>query len=120
MPPSESLRNSKEFRLVYSTGAKYEDALMAVFVRPNGLGYHRLGITASRKYSLRAVDRNRAKRLLREAFRLNESNLAGVGLFCDWVINPRRSLMNKKVHAPVNSFRDIIFRVRRDRIGSSS
>lgn len=35
----------------------------------NGLGYPRLGITVSRRVSLRATVRNRIKRAAREAFR---------------------------------------------------
>jgi ribonuclease P protein component len=37
----------------------------------------RLGVVVSRRTFRRAVDRNRAKRLLREAFRLNRGRLQG-------------------------------------------
>lgn len=43
--------------------------LVNVRSRPNGLGHPRLGMVAGRKALRRAVDRNRSKRLLREAFR---------------------------------------------------
>lgn len=107
-----SLRNSKEFRRVYNTGAKYESELLVVFVRRNDLGRHRLGITVSRKFSSRAVHRNRAKRLLREAFRINAPSLNGLEYFYDWVLNAKRSLMSKNVYATAESFRDVIFRMR--------
>lgn len=115
---NDHLRNSREFQLVYNHGVKYEDELMAVFVRPNDLACHRLGITVSRKFSGRAVHRNRAKRILREAFRLNEPNLVGLECFYDWVLNAKRSLMGKKVHAPTNSFRSVVLRVRSNQVGS--
>ncbi len=120
LPQSGYLRNSREFQLVYNHGVKYEDELMAVFVRRNDLDCHRLGVTVSRKFSGRAVHRNRAKRILREAFRLNESNLAGLECFYDWVLNAKRSLMGKKAYASTNSLRGIVLRVRSDQVGSSS
>ena len=120
LPQCGYLRNSREFHLVYNLGVKYEDELMAVFVRRNDLNFHRLGVTVSRKFSGLAVRRNRAKRILREAFRLNESNLAGLEHSYDWVLNAKRSLMGKKVCAPTNSFRGVVLRVRSNQVGSSS
>lgn len=40
----------------------------AVWVQPNASAQPRLGIVAGKKAAARAVDRNRAKRLIREAF----------------------------------------------------
>jgi len=55
-------------------------------VKPNGLAQARLGIIASRKVAPRAVDRNRARRLVREAFRAVRARLGGV----DIVVQLRR------------------------------
>ena len=49
-----------------------------LFVRPNGGAHARIGIIASKRIAARAVDRNRAKRLVREAFRRLRHRLAGV------------------------------------------
>jgi ribonuclease P protein component len=38
---------------------------------PNGLPYWRLGVTVTKRVAARAVERNRLKRLVREAFRLS-------------------------------------------------
>jgi ribonuclease P protein component len=46
---------------------------VSVQVRPNGLDYSRLGLVVPKRLLHRAVDRNRAKRLLREWFRRNEA-----------------------------------------------
>jgi len=44
----------------------------------NGLGHARLGLIVPKKIIATAVDRNRVKRLLREAFRLNQHMLGGI------------------------------------------
>ncbi|OGA09929.1 MAG: ribonuclease P protein component [Betaproteobacteria bacterium RIFCSPLOWO2_02_FULL_65_20] len=51
--------------------------LVSVQVRPNGLDYSRLGLVVPKRFLPRAVDRNRAKRLLREWFRRNQTLLIG-------------------------------------------
>jgi ribonuclease P protein component len=51
-----------------------------VFARPNGLTRARIGIIASKRVVARAVDRNRAKRLVREVFRKMRHRLEGVDL----------------------------------------
>lgn len=47
---------------------------------PRGHGGARLGLAISKKQARRAVDRNRLKRLVREAFRLNRAQLNGLDL----------------------------------------
>jgi ribonuclease P protein component len=112
LPQDARLRNSAEFRVVYERGRRFDGRLMTVFVRPNDLGRHRLGITASKKVSRRAVDRNRLKRLLRETFRLSGETLEGLQGKYDWVLNPRRSLLDVKLAAPLKEFREIVERAR--------
>ncbi len=57
-----------------------------MYVRPNGLSLARIGIIASKRVASRAIDRNRAKRLVREAFRKARHRLGGV----DVVVELRR------------------------------
>jgi ribonuclease P protein component len=61
---------------------------MIVFGRPNGLGCPRLGLAVGRVVG-GAVQRNRVKRLLREAFRLEQHALPA-GL--DFVVSVRGPL----------------------------
>lgn len=77
------------FRLVYETGRKIQCRYFTAFVMENQIGRPRLGITATRKIG-NSVERNRARRLVREAFRRNKW-LAPRGV--DIVINVRRSLV---------------------------
>ena len=111
--PSQ-LRSSGEFRVVYASGRRYDGKFLTAFVRRSDLPNHRLGITASRKTSRSAVERNRVKRLLREAFRLCAAELDGLEAKYDWVLNARRSLLTVKVTAPLEEFKNIIARVAGD------
>lgn len=47
---------------------------IVVYLRRNRYGVSRLGLTCTKTVG-KAVERNRAKRLMREAYRLNESKL---------------------------------------------
>jgi ribonuclease P protein component len=107
------LRKPPEFRAVYDGGRRFDGRLMTVFVLRTGLGQHRLGITASRKMSRLAVRRNRAKRLVREAFRLSKTELDALGNRYDWVFNARRSITEVKAEAVIADLRRIIAQVER-------
>ena len=58
---------------------------------PAGIETHRLGVTAAKKTFHDAHERNRAKRLLREAFRLSRNGLGAPPR--DFVLVARRSIL---------------------------
>ena len=113
MPQNARLRNSVEFRAVYEKGSRFDGRLATVFILANGLDRHRLGITASRKMARHAVDRNRAKRLVREAFRLSRLEIASLRTNYDWVFNVRRVIIETKLDAVIEDLRRVLAQVRR-------
>ncbi len=108
------LRGSQDFQKVYRKGRRYEGILVTAFVLPNKLSHNRFGITASRKALGNAVHRNRARRLLRETFRLKQSSLCGLQAKYDWVFNAKRRLTSFKVTAAMEEFEKLVSRVARE------
>ena len=68
---SSALKLNHIFRRLYSTQG-YANGMLVLYARPNRLGQNRVGITTGKKLG-HAVVRNRARRRLREVYRLNEA-----------------------------------------------
>ena len=83
----ERVRRRPEYLAAYERGTRLSGRLMTVFLLENGQASPRLGIAATRKLG-DAVERNRAKRLVREVFRRNKPQ-AGF----DVVVIPRREML---------------------------
>ena len=86
---SQRLRRKPEFQHAFDTGVRVGSRYFTLVLTPGSGGSTRLGIVASRKLG-DAVRRNRAKRLIREIFRLSQP-LPGAASI-DLVVIPRREL----------------------------
>jgi ribonuclease P protein component len=86
--PVEHVRRRADFEIIYKEGFKRSGRLMTLFTRKRDAGVARLGIAATRKMGS-AVERNRAKRLVRELFRHHKP--AGA---LDVVVVPRRQMLD--------------------------
>jgi ribonuclease P protein component len=86
-PPEDRVRRRAEYVAIYDRGRRLSGRLMTVFLLENDRNRPRLGIAATRKFGS-AVQRNRAKRLVREVFRRHKPQ-AGL----DIVVIPRREML---------------------------
>jgi ribonuclease P protein component len=100
----EHLRRRADFQKVYEHGTRVHSRYCTLFVLPNALPAPRLGIAATRKFG-GAVERNRAKRLIREVFRRNKV----AGGF-DVVVVPKRPLLDASLAALEADYRSNIRR----------
>lgn len=61
-----TLTKNKEFSRIYARGKSYVHPNLVLYVAKNRLGYTRIGLTATKKVG-HAVQRNRARRIMRTA-----------------------------------------------------
>lgn len=73
-PATLRVRKRRDFQRVYDEGYKVVTPEFALFAHSNHLEHSRLGVTASRRIG-KAVRRNRARRLVREAFRIHRAQM---------------------------------------------
>ena len=81
---------SRQFAEAFEQSRGSAGRFMVIWPRRGDDAAARIGAVASKRTFRRAVDRNRARRLLREAFRLHRDRLSGA---FDYVIVARRRIL---------------------------
>ena len=69
---SESLKKNRQFQFVYKYGKSKANKYLVMYIKENGLGKNRIGISVSKKVG-NSVVRHRITRLIRESYRLHEN-----------------------------------------------
>ena len=100
----ERIRRRADFQQAYEHGARVHGRYSTLFILPNKLDVGRLGIAATKKLG-GAVQRNRAKRLIREVFRHNK-----IASGFDVVVVPKRDLLQASLTVLEADYRSILER----------
>jgi len=102
--PEQHIRRRPEFQQIYDRGTRLHSRYATVFILANNRDVSRLGIAATKKFG-GAVQRNRAKRLIREIFRRND-----IATGYDIVVVPKRELLGASLTVLEADYRNLLDR----------
>jgi ribonuclease P protein component len=74
LPKKIKLKHNSDFQAVYKAGRSFANKMAVLYVVPAEAGKGHIGFAAGKRLGC-AVVRNRVKRLLREAYRLNQNRI---------------------------------------------
>ena len=100
MKYSESLKKNRDFQQVYKRGTSKANRYLVMYVLPNQHMMNRLGISVSKKVG-NSVVRHRLTRLIRESYRLNETDFDSN---LDIVVVARAAAKGKGFHEIESAF----------------
>ena len=100
MQRSESLKKNQDFQKVYRNGTSKGNRYLVMYVLKNQYMKNRLGISVSKKVG-NSVVRHRLTRLIRESYRLNETDFDSN---LDIVVVARAAAKGKSFHEIESAF----------------
>ncbi len=86
---------SSEIKSILKEGRSFKTPHLIVVYRKNNLGSPRFAFIISRRFSKKAVIRNRVKRIIKEAIKLNNELLKNLSY--DIVLIPKKDIYTKKM-----------------------
>lgn len=106
------LRKKADFDSLYSKGRSAGDKYVVVFSKKNALGYGRKAFLASKKVG-NSVERNRARRLIKEAFRnlLRDEKILKNVENLDVIVIARSTINGKKERDVENSLKSAFTKI---------
>ncbi len=87
-------------------GIQFKGIFIIALIQKNNLGYPRFAFVISKKFSKKAVDRNRVKRIIKEALIKNFTKLKNFSY--DIVLIPKKHLLGKKMQALLKDIEELI------------
>lgn len=102
-----TLKKQKDFNKVYQKGKVFGNRNFVLYYLKNGKDTNRLGIIVSKKVSNRAVIRNRIRRQLKEAYRLNENQFA---MGYDLIVISKASCIDEKYLVIEKSLKHLFYK----------
>jgi len=102
-----SLKKQNDFNRVFKTGEVFGNKTFVMYYLKNGSEANRLGIVVSKKVSKKAVVRNKIKRRIKEAYRLNEDSFV---MGYDIIIIAKGSCQEEKYNHMEKSLKHLFYK----------
>lgn len=104
MKKETTLRRKKDIDKIFKEGKSSHTSNFVLIKLKNDLSFHRTLFITSKKVGS-AVQRVRARRLLKEAFRLvNKEGKLTVNNFYDFIFIAKKNIVDKKCNEVIDSF----------------
>jgi len=87
------LRSFKDFDYVKTNGRKFSGRYLLIFIANSRLGELKYGFICSKKFSAKAVIRNRAKRIMKEVLRHTKPGI----IPCEIILIPKQALLTASI-----------------------